>query len=62
MVQETELYDTLGVAPDASEAAIKAAYYKQAREVSRDEPMSLDGSSHAKSGKVNYILTWTTTF
>jgi len=36
-VQDTELYDVLGVTPDATAAEIKKAYYKRAMETHPDK-------------------------
>jgi hypothetical protein len=46
-VKETELYDTLGVAPDATSADIRKAYFKLARELHPDKNRD-DAQAHAK--------------
>ena len=36
-VKDTQLYDTLGLSPDASQSEVKKAYYKLARETHPDK-------------------------
>ena len=53
-VKETELYDVLGVAPDASSAAIRKAYFKLAKELHPDKNTA-DPHAHDKFQKVRAL-------
>lgn len=50
-VKETELYDALGVATDASAAVIKKAYYLKARQLHPDKNRG-DPQAHARFQRV----------
>jgi len=53
-VKETELYDILGVKPNATSNEIKKAYYKLARETHPDKVGDTDPNAKEKFQKVGH--------
>ena len=52
--KDTELYDALGVSPDASQNTIKKAYYKLARETHPDKVGDTDPLAKEKFQKIGH--------
>jgi len=56
-VKETELYDDLGITPDATPAQVKKAYYKQAKKHHPDHNLGDDGAKERFERHSNAIST-----